>query len=131
MISEIAGGGLLARSSNSLTNQMKQRQRLQDRASREVDPTAVFLHNYDAFMRLIEGICCAHGFVFADSPHLAMKSVVSALLPEVDPMSLRRLTDTRHEAKKRGSVPSEWASVFLADLETQIVEHSSVKTLFE
>ena len=90
-------------------------------AAIETNTKREFLLRYDALMRFVEALCCAFGYEFGESPHLAMKRVVTVAIPNIDQSALRDLTDERHVVKKTGGMPSARNREFLAEVDAALI----------
>lgn len=113
LIRVLADEGLLVASSVSIRTHLDKRDALIDRSSRESE-IKCFLSQYDALMRLAEAVAASKGFQFGDSPHLAMKRIVSFLDHSISRSELDFVSSERHKSKKQGITPSPAAADLLA-----------------
>lgn len=110
---------------NALDLQVVQLMKLSSRA-KSTDPIHRFLSVYDIIMRLAEIQVLLNGYLFDNSPHVAMRKVVSMICPECTEVLLKELSNTRHLAKKNNVVPQARSIQDLEDVLAKLASRTVV-----
>lgn len=106
VISELVQRALVVEITETEIEMVKQRQSLA-RLLAKFDRGTLgsrFLAEYDAVMRLSEIALLHNGYVFGNTPHLAMNIIARGICPSED---IRAMSKLRHSVKKGYGSPTE------------------------
>lgn len=118
-INDLISQGRVRHSHNPADDLGKQRHQFESLLERAGQSGArqKFLCHYDATLRLVEALLLQHGHLLDQQPHAVARQVIAAIDPTID---FRELSNVRHDAKKSGITPPEWALDELLAVQQQV-----------